>query len=100
MVFGFLSFGAEHESNGRTEELSRSWNRVYAGVGYMEDAFAVYFSNLGTAYQNQAAVTTTQTLKIIWDMASYRVWQVGRYRTTSMVGHYNVNTGYGAFKPQ
>ena len=34
--------GLEHESNGRTQFLSRSWNRVYAGIGFAKNDWAVY----------------------------------------------------------
>jgi len=34
--------GFEHESNGRSEFLSRSWNRVYIGVGFLKDRWALY----------------------------------------------------------
>lgn len=33
--------GIEHESNGRTQYLSRSWNRVYATVGYIRPNWAL-----------------------------------------------------------
>jgi len=35
-------FGFEHESNGRSQLLSRSWNRIYAGVGFAKKDWAVY----------------------------------------------------------
>ena len=35
-------FGFEHESNGRSQLLSRSWNRVYAGVGFAKNNWGVY----------------------------------------------------------
>ncbi len=35
-------FGIEHESNGRSQWLSRSWNRVYAGVGFAQNNWGVY----------------------------------------------------------
>ncbi len=39
---GFM-LGAEHESNGRTQLLSRSWNRVYANFLYEKGNFAFSF---------------------------------------------------------
>jgi len=34
-----LSFGLEHQSNGQLQELSRSWNRVYAELIYGRGSF-------------------------------------------------------------
>ncbi len=33
--------GVEHESNGQSQYLSRSWNRVYATLGYLDDNWGV-----------------------------------------------------------
>jgi phospholipase A1 len=38
-----LRFGVEHESNGRTQLLSRSWNRAYAQIFYAKDNYFVSF---------------------------------------------------------
>ena len=35
--------GAEHESNGRTQDLSRSWNRIYTTITWLTDDVAVRF---------------------------------------------------------
>lgn len=35
-------FGIEHESNGRSQLISRSWNRIYAGLGYFRERWGVY----------------------------------------------------------
>jgi phospholipase A1 len=35
--------GAEHQSNGRSRELSRSWNRVYTTVTWLTDEYAFRF---------------------------------------------------------
>lgn len=34
--------GLEHESNGRAQSLSRSWNRVYIGLGFQKDNWLIY----------------------------------------------------------
>lgn len=34
--------GIEHESNGRGGDLSRSWNRVFAGLGFAKNDWGVY----------------------------------------------------------
>jgi len=38
-----LMVGVEHQSNGRTQLLSRSWNRVYLNFLYEKDNFALSF---------------------------------------------------------
>lgn len=38
-----LMVGAEHQSNGRSQELSRSWNRLYVAYLYEKDNFALSF---------------------------------------------------------
>jgi phospholipase A1/A2 len=45
-VFGgdatLLSLGLSHESNGRTQQTSRSWNRLYAGLIWERSRFVYY----------------------------------------------------------
>ena len=38
-----MAIGIEHESNGRSQPLSRSWNRVYAKFLFEKDNYAVSF---------------------------------------------------------
>lgn len=39
---GFM-LGIEHQSNGRSQLLSRSWNRVYANLIFEKDNYALFF---------------------------------------------------------
>lgn len=44
-VWGGLLFaraGIEHQSNGRSQLLSRSWNRLFVGLGFQKDNWAIY----------------------------------------------------------
>ncbi|PWK91941.1 phospholipase A [Fulvimonas soli] len=38
-----LGIGIDHESNGRADPLSRSWNRVIADIGFERDGWTVMF---------------------------------------------------------
>lgn len=38
----FVRGGIEHESNGRSQLLSRSWNRLFVGIGFLRDRWALY----------------------------------------------------------
>lgn len=38
-----LTFGIEHQSNGRAQEVSRSWNRIFTSLVFEKEKFAVTF---------------------------------------------------------
>ncbi|MDX1453287.1 MAG: phospholipase A, partial [Oleiphilaceae bacterium] len=38
----FTRVGIEHESNGRSQLLSRSWNRIFVGLGFLRERWAIY----------------------------------------------------------
>ena len=91
----FSRVGYEHESNGRTDELSRSWNRIYAGVGYEEDNFMMYVEpwyNLGGMDSDNTDIEDY--------LGHYEVTTAYKYDVLEFtgVGHYNFRTGYGGLE--
>ncbi|CAH6861434.1 Phospholipase A1 precursor; Outer membrane phospholipase A [Vibrio chagasii] len=90
----FSRFGLEHESNGRTEELSRSWNRVYTGLGYIEDDFLVYIQPW---YRIPESSSSDDNPDIEDYLGHYEL--SGAYKweefELSALGRYNFQTGYG-----
>ena len=69
-----LVIGAEHQSNGRGDLLSRSWNRLYVNFLYEKTTSLCRFA-LGIVYQKMRRSTlwtqvgmTTLTFSIIWDI--------------------------------
>lgn len=50
-----LLFGLEHESNGRSQPLSRSWNRVYAELVFEKDNFVFGFKPWWRLPENEKA---------------------------------------------
>ncbi|GEM77757.1 phospholipase A [Vibrio superstes] len=91
----FTRVGFEHESNGRTEELSRSWNRIYAGLGYEEEDFMVYLE----PWYNMGGMDSDN--KDIEDYLGHyeltAAYKVDVFEFTS-VARYNFSTGYGGIE--
>lgn len=91
----FTRVGFEHESNGRTEELSRSWNRVFAGIGYEDDDFMVYLEpwiNMGGMDSDNNDIE--DYLGHYEITAAYRM---SVFKFTSLA-RYNFSTGYGGIE--
>ncbi|MEZ8281201.1 phospholipase A [Vibrio splendidus] len=93
----FSRLGLEHESNGRTAELSRSWNRVYVGLGYTENDFAVYFQPW---YRIPESSSSDDNPDIQDYLGHYEL--SGAYKwdgfEVSALGRYNFQTGYGGIQ--
>jgi len=101
----FTRVGIEHESNGRSSELSRSWNRVYAGLGFAKKDWAVYVQPWyrlpedDKEYDGDPSGDDNPDINTY--MGYYEVF--GVYRPVkdielSGMGRYNWGTGYGAIE--
>lgn len=91
----FSRVGFEHESNGRTQELSRSWNRLYGGIGYAEDDLLVYLEPWYRIPDNDDDNPDIEDY-----MGHFELTAAYKYHAVefSGVARYNFQTGYGGFE--
>jgi phospholipase A1 len=91
----FLNLGAVHESNGRSEGLSRSWNRLYAQFGLEYDNLSVM---IRPWYRIPESVDNDDNPDIEDYMGHGDLQAVYRQNRNaySMLLRKNFNTGYGA----
>lgn len=66
-----VNFGVVHQSNGRGDPLSRSWNRVYAEMQFVKDDFALSFKPW---YRIQEDPSDDNNPDIQDYMGHYEIW--------------------------
>jgi len=89
--------GLNHQSNGRSDPLSRSWNRVYAMVGIEQEHFALIFRpwvRLNEDYRKDDNPDITHYLGY-GDITA--VYTYGEH-TLSLLARYNPASGKGALQ--
>jgi len=102
--------GIEHQSNGQTQLLSRSWNRVYLGLGFQKDNWGLYIQPWYRLPEDRKIDDNDPATPLppegddnpdIDDyLGHYSVNGVvdwGRYVFTSTIRH-NFSTGYGSIE--
>jgi phospholipase A1 len=106
----FLRGGIEHESNGRSQLLSRSWNRVFLGAGFIKDNWAFYLQPWYRLEEDLKEDDNDPTTPLpakgddnpdIQDYLGHYeldvVYKYGALQWTSL-GRLNFETGKGAFE--
>lgn len=89
-----LEFGFNHQSNGRSEETSRSWNRLYARAMATNGDFLI---DLKAWYRIPESSRNDDNPQLTRYMGYYRL-TLGYYwgdNVFSVQSHYNWNTGFG-----
>lgn len=93
--FKDVEIGFNHQSNGRPEETSRSWNRVYGRVMAKVQHFLI---DIKAWYRVPESKKSDDNPDIISYLGHYRV-KLGyenRGHIFSLAGGYNWNSGYGS----
>lgn len=93
----YLTLGLNHQSNGQTAKLSRSWNRVYAEVGAEKGKFGVSFrlwKRLDNARSDNDNIDITDFLGHGDLTASYRF----DGHEVSLMARRNFSTNHGALR--
>lgn len=105
----YYRFGVEHESNGRTQLLSRSWNRIYLGLGFAQTNWAIYFQPWYRIKEDPKEVIPGENLPAAGgddnpDIHRYMgyfelsgIYKTDDWQFTSMMRR-NFNTGFGAIE--
>jgi phospholipase A1 len=97
-----LAIGIEHQSNGRGQILSRSWNRVYANFLYEKDNFALSFKPwlriAEDAKESEFDPDGDDNPDIADYMGNFELGMVYQWRDyeLSFKGRRNFSTNYGA----
>lgn len=89
-----LEFGLNHQSNGRSEKTSRSWNRAYFRTSVTKGNFR---AGLKVWYRLTNNKDTDDNPDIIRYLGHYQLslgYILDRV-TVTLQGHYNWNSGYG-----
>jgi phospholipase A1 len=102
--------GIEHESNGRSQLLSRSWNRIYMGLGFLKGRWAIFLQPWyrlpedAKVDDGDAGTPLPPKGDDNPDIADYLghyellgVYKYDQYEITSTT-RFNFHTGYGALE--
>lgn len=93
----YLTLALNHQSNGQTSTLSRSWNRIYAEVGAEKGKFGVSFrlwKRLDNARSDNDNIDITDYMGHGDVRATYRF----DGHELSLLARRNISTGHGALQ--
>ncbi|MBZ0105052.1 MAG: phospholipase A [Sulfuricella denitrificans] len=97
MRWRMLNLGLSHQSNGRGLPLSRSWNRVYAQLGFERENFTIFLRpwlRLPESSEKDDNPDITRYMGNGDVLLNYRSGE----NTYSALGHVSPSTGHGALQ--
>ena len=93
----FVTLGWVHQSNGRTNPLSRSWNRIYAQLGFERGDFALLVRPWYRLKEDPAEDDNPDIERYLGHGDVNAIYRWGAQQI-SLLGRYNFGTGYGALQ--
>lgn len=90
-----LTFGLNHQSNGRADPLSRSWNRIFAEVGVERSNLALMLRGW-TRLKESADKDDNPDITDYYGYAELNALYRWRGNSFTLMGRGNVSTGKGA----
>ena len=93
----FVSLGLVHQSNGRADPLSRSWNRAYAQFGFERGDFSLFARPWYRFKENAADDDNPDLIRYMGYGDLLAVYKAGGHEF-SLLARYNPSTDYGALQ--
>jgi phospholipase A1 len=93
----FVSLGLVHQSNGRADPLSRSWNRVYAQFGFERGDFSLLARPWYRLKENAADDDNPDMVRYMGYGDLLAVFKPGR-QEFSLLARFNPSSHYGALQ--
>jgi len=93
----FVNFGLVHQSNGRGEPLSRSWNRVYAQFGFERGDFALLVRPWYRLKEDEDKDDNPDIESYMGHGDLTAIYSQGGHQI-SLLGRYNASSGRGALQ--
>lgn len=81
----FINVGLNHQSNGRSRPLSRSWNRVVANIGLEKDAFGILVRTWWRIPENEDIDDNPDIYKYLGYGELWGTYSWGRHRFAVML---------------
>jgi len=93
----FISLGLVHQSNGRADPMSRSWNRAYAQFGFERGNFSLFARPWYRFKEDAPDDDNPDMVRYMGYGDLLAVYELGRHEF-SLLGRYNPGSGYGAIQ--
>jgi len=93
----FVNFGLVHQSNGRGDPLSRSWNRVYAQFGFERGGLALLLRPWYRLKEDSDKDDNPDIERYLGHGDATAIYRWGGHQL-SLLGRYNASSGRGALQ--